>query len=51
MVQVALDQGVGYGIVIGLGAAFALGTYSVYYFRSSLQYGRDGADTKGKQKK
>lgn len=26
MVQVALDQGVGYGIVIGLGALFALGT-------------------------
>lgn len=25
MVQIALDQGVGYGVVIGLGALFALG--------------------------
>lgn len=28
MVQIALDQGVGYGVVIGLGALFALGMCS-----------------------
>lgn len=27
MVHVALNQGVGYGIVLGLGAAFAFGKY------------------------
>ncbi|KAJ4413510.1 urea active transporter [Gnomoniopsis sp. IMI 355080] len=41
MVQVALDQGVGYGIVIGLGAAFALGmilvTFILRRYNSELQ--------------
>ncbi len=29
MVVAALNQGVGYGVVLGLGIAFALGVYSL----------------------
>jgi hypothetical protein len=38
MVQAALGQGVGYGIVLGLGILFAIGMVSLFFLKAFDPY-------------